>query len=205
MGLTRPTAAVRSVWPSAPEARARRAPWSKGRPPVVTRPRRATGTSRTTPIGSPHRGLGVRRPHWTSGLPTPELSTRTFWTFAREFSSLRRHGSATRGATLSPDTVRPVYSCDRAVRCSRQSSPDARARRSPGSEERSAFRGHAAASRDGHVSQAPDRLASPRARRAAAARDVRSADTASPVPKYISSGVCPRNAECGSTRLCSST
>ena len=101
---------------------------------MVTRPRRATGTSRTTPIGSPHRGLGVRRPHWTSGLPTPELSTRTFWTFAREFSSLRRHGSATRGATLSPDTVRPVYSCDRAVRCSRQSSPDARARRSPGSE-----------------------------------------------------------------------
>jgi len=28
---------------------------------------------------------------------------------------------------------------------------------------------------------------------------------ASPVPKYISSGVYPRNAECGSTRLCSST
>ena len=41
--------------------------------------------------------------------------------------------------------------------------------------------------------------------RTAAARAVRSAGTASPVPKYISSGVCPRHAECGSTRLCSST
>jgi hypothetical protein len=34
---------------------------------------------------------------------------------------------------------------------------------------------------------------------------VRSAGTASPRPKYISSGVCPRNAEWGSTRLCSWT
>jgi hypothetical protein len=31
------------------------------------------------------------------------------------------------------------------------------------------------------------------------ARDIRSAGTASQVPKYLSSGVCPRNAECGST------
>jgi hypothetical protein len=66
-------------------------------------------------------------------------------------------------------------------------------------------RHHAAASIDGHVLQAADRLASARARRAATAPDVRSAGTASPVPKYISSGVCPRNAEWGSTRLCSST
>ena len=58
-------------------------------------------------------------------------------------------------------------------------------------------------SSDGHVSQAPDRLASARARRDATTPDVRCAGTASPVPKYISSGVCPRNAECGSTRLCS--
>jgi hypothetical protein len=57
----------------------------------------------------------------------------------------------------------------------------------------------------GHLPQAADRLVSTRVRRAAAARDVRSAGTASPVPKYISSGVCPRNAECGSTRLCSCT
>jgi hypothetical protein len=52
---------------------------------------------------------------------------------------------------------------------------------------------------------AVDRLASMRVRRAAAARDVRSAGTASPVPQYLSSGVWPRNAECGRTRLCSST
>jgi hypothetical protein len=39
------------------------------------------------------------------------------------------------------------------------------------------------------VHMSADRLASPRARRAAAARDIKSAGTASPVPKYISSGV----------------
>jgi hypothetical protein len=44
-------------------------------------------------------------------------------------------------------------------------------------------RGHAAALSDGHVSQDADRLASTRARRAAAARDVSSPGTASPVPK----------------------
>ena len=57
----------------------------------------------------------------------------------------------------------------------------------------------------GHVSQVTDRLACRRARRAASARAASSAGIASPVPKYISSGVWPRNAECGSTRLCSST
>jgi hypothetical protein len=67
----------------------------------------------------------------------------------------------------------------------------------------SALGGHAAAWIDGHVPQASDRLASRRARRAAAAPDVRSAGTGFPVPKYIPSGVCPRYAECGSTRLCS--
>ena len=65
--------------------------------------------------------------------------------------------------------------------------------------------GQAAASTDGHVAHDAERLASPRARRAAAARDAKSAGIASPVPKYISSGVCPRNAECGSTRFCWST
>jgi hypothetical protein len=60
-------------------------------------------------------------------------------------------------------------------------------------------------STDGHVSPDADRFASTRLRRAAAARDVKSAGTASPLSKYISSGVCPQNAECGSTRLCSST
>src|SRR5262249_20409953 len=60
---------------------------------------------------------------------------------------------------------------------------------------------HAAASPAGHVAHPADRFAFTRALRAAAARVIRSAGTASPVPKYISSGVCPRNAECGSTRL----
>src|SRR5262249_19952130 len=64
---------------------------------------------------------------------------------------------------------------------------------------------HAAASTDGHLSHAADRLASARVRRAAVARDIRSAGAASPVPKYISSGVCPRNAECRSTWLYSWT
>jgi hypothetical protein len=58
--------------------------------------------------------------------------------------------------------------------------------RSRWSERRSALHGHAAASTDGHVSHDADRFASTRLRRAAAAREVRSAGTASPVPKYIS-------------------
>jgi hypothetical protein len=76
---------------------------------------------------------------------------------------------------------------------------------SPSSEPRSAVRRHAAALSDGHVSQDDDRLAFTRARRAAAARDVRSVGTPAPLPKYISSGVWPRNAECGRTLLCSPT
>ena len=56
-----------------------------------------------------------------------------------------------------------------------------------------------------HVAQVADWLARRRARREASARAASSAGIVSPVPKYISSGVWPRNAECGSTRLCSST
>ena len=82
-----------------------------------------------------------------------------------------------------------------------QSPPDARAR----GYRWSAGGDHAAASMEEHVPQVADRLASARTRRAAAARDVRSTRTASPVPKYISSGVCPQNAEWGSTWLCSWT
>jgi len=128
---------------------------------------------------------------------------RTFWTFAREFSSFRRGKDGYGSATLIPDTVVPVYSCDRAVRFSGAFASGCA--RVPVIGRRSALGGHAAASTDGHVWQAADRLASTRAWRAAAARDVKSAGTASPVPKDISSGVCPRNAECGSTRLCSWT
>jgi hypothetical protein len=104
-------------------------------------------------------------------------------------------------AALISDTVLLISMGDRAIPLSGQSSRDARI---PG------FRwslsvNQAAASMDGHVPQVADRLASARARRAAAARAVRSAGTASPLPKYISSGVCPRNAEWGSTWLCSWT
>jgi hypothetical protein len=42
-------------------------------------------------------------------------------------------------------------------------------------------------------------------RRGAATGAISSAGTALPEPKYISSGVWPRNAECGSTWLCSWT
>ena len=108
-------------------------------------------------------------------------------------------------ATLIPDTALPDYSGDRAIRFSRAVASRRTGPRVPMVGRRSAVGDQAAASIDGHVPQAADRLASTRARRAAAARDVRSAGTASPVPKYISSGVCPRNAEWGSTRLCSWT
>ena len=128
----------------------------------------------------------------------------TFWSFAREFSPFTaRDGDW--AATLSPDTVLPSIRPTATIQSVRPSLPEARAYRAPWSKGPSTTGGHAAASSDGHVSHNADRFASPRARRAVAALDVRSADTASPVPKYISSGVCPRNAECGSTRLCSST
>lgn len=113
-----------------------------------------------------------------------------------------RHSGAARGgygrATQTPDTVLARLLVRPRVQFLRRPWV-------PVSGGRSALGGHAAASIDGQVSQAADRLASTRARRAAAARDVRSPGTASPVPKYISSGVCPRNAECGSTPLCSWT
>ena len=110
-------------------------------------------------------------------------------------------------ATLIPDTVLPIYSCDRAV----LGSPEAVASRRTGPAGPGGRNGgqHALVTRPRRLTGTsrttpigwPHRVL----RRAAAARAVRSAGTASPVPKYISSGVCPRNAECGSTRLCSST
>jgi hypothetical protein len=108
-------------------------------------------------------------------------------------------------AALLPDPILPVYSGVRAVRFSSAVASSRTGPRVPVGGPRSAVGDQAAAWIAEHVPQAADRLASTRARRAAAARDVRSAGTASPVPKYISSGVCPRNAEWGSTRLCSWT
>lgn len=133
------------------------------------------------------------------------LSSRTFWTFVREFSPFKgrrgrsmigeadpRHGSgsSTLGTACGP--VSPRSPRGARVHESR--------RRSGGQQP-----GHATALSDVHVSQDADRLASTRARRPAAERAVRSAGTACPGPKYISFGVCPRNAECGSPALCSWT
>ena len=111
---------------------------------------------------------------------------------------IHAHGSATGERCRSRTRF---CQSTQAIRLFRAVTSDARARgsRCP------AVGDDAAASMDGHVPHAGDRFASTRARRAAAARIVRSAGTASPVPKDISSGVCPRKAECGSTRLCSWT
>ena len=48
-----------------------------GQHSVVTRPRRLTGMSRTTPIGWLQRVPGARRPRVTSGLPAPRPLCRS--------------------------------------------------------------------------------------------------------------------------------
>ena len=60
-----------------------------------------------------------------------ELSPRTFWTFAREFSPFKAARGGWWAATQIPDTILPVHSYDHAVRCSRQSPPDAHPLGSP--------------------------------------------------------------------------
>jgi hypothetical protein len=111
-------------------------------------------------------------------------------------------GRSTGGGASDPGHDSAYRLADVPSRCFRRHLDAARR---PRSEQRSPHRRQAAASTDGHASHDADWFASRRVRRAAAAPVVRLAGTASPVPKYISSGVCPRNAECGSTRLCSST
>ena len=133
-----------------------------------------------------------------------ELPPRTFCTFPREFSSLRRPGPLS-GSERNPRQALHIYSCDVRSPVSPGFAPRRTGQRVPAVGRGSGVGDQAAASIEGHVPQAADRLVSTRARRAAAARKDRSAGTASPVPKYISSGVCPRNAEWGSTRLCSWT
>jgi hypothetical protein len=166
-----------------------------------------SGADAITP-GNPRPGDGRRR---KLGIPSggppriAELSPRTFCTFCAS----SRHSGGTGLLTGSdPDSGHGSAHLTRATcgpRFSRLRLQTHGSVRSSWSEGWSVLAGHAAASTDGHLSHDADRLASTRVRRAAAARDVRPAGTASPVPKYISSGVCPRNAECGSTRLCSST
>jgi hypothetical protein len=133
---------------------------------------------------------------------SPELSSRTFWNFVHEFSSCRgRHERQREGGAA------PKHG---AVRSTHVTAHAARPRHSvqthePAGSSWSPVGDHAAAAMDGHFPQATDRFASMRPWRAPAARAVSFAGTVSPLPKYISSGVCPRNAECGSTVLCSWT
>ena len=109
-------------------------------------------------------------------------------------------------ATLIPDTVLLPLLADRARSGFPRGRLEVHVCAGPRGRNGGHQAGHAAAAlTDGHVSHNADRLASTRARRAATARDIRSAGTASPVPKYIHPGVCPRRAECGSTWLCSWT
>ena len=68
----------------------------------------------------------ARSPLWRA-----ELSSRTFWNFAREFSSFRRQGAATGEQRLSRTRFCPST---RATARSRQSPPDARTRGSRWSE-----------------------------------------------------------------------
>src|SRR5687767_5645357 len=88
-------------------------------------------------------------------------------------------------SNADPNTVlprRPGYSGDRSIQAV---ALDTHRPTGPVVRRQSAVGDHAAASMDGHPPHAADRLASTRARRAAAARDIRSAGTASPMPKYI--------------------
>ena len=66
-----PGVASRRTGPRGPVGR------NGGQHSVVTRPRRLTGTSRTTPIGWLQRVPGARRPRVTSGLPAPRPLCRS--------------------------------------------------------------------------------------------------------------------------------
>jgi len=109
-----------------------------------------------------------------------ELSSRTFWNFVREFSSFQAalggYGRAAlrsgHGSVGSTQVTKRVLVPGIPLRT-----------HAPAGFRSSAVRDHAAALMDGHLPHAADRLASMRARRAAAASAVRSAGTASPPPK----------------------
>ncbi len=100
------------------------------------------------------------------------------------------HRGLERRATLIQNQVLMIYSCHLRFTALSPAPPDVHARGGR-SERRSSAHRQAAASADGHSLQDADWLASRRARRAVAAPDLRSAGTAAPVPKYMSSGVCP--------------
>jgi hypothetical protein len=128
--------------------------------------------------------------HLGAGRVAPEnfaeLSPQTFCTFPREFSSERRKGVGPRS-----DFVPEPGSADLLVPRAIPRPPGCRPRMYKPVAVRSDSRSTRPRTAEGHISRHADRLASTRARRAAAARYRRFAGTASPLPKYISSGVCP--------------
>jgi hypothetical protein len=99
------------------------------------------------------------------GLPrlnardSAELFPRAFWSFAREFSSRKAASCGYGRAALILDTVLPAYSSDRAIRFSQAVALRRTGPRVPVVGWRPAVGDHVAASIDGHVSQAADRLA----------------------------------------------
>jgi hypothetical protein len=128
---------------------------------------------------------------------------RTFHDLSHEFSSLSR-GAAGDGVSDSEHGPAPTTRVPARSGCGGDGAHLVRDWKLAGGRS-SALDGHTATLSDGHIAQDAARLARRRARRAAAARALKSAGSAAAAPKYISSGVCPRNAECGSTRLCAST
>jgi hypothetical protein len=142
----------------------------------------------------------ISRPTLRRSPELAELSSRTFGAWSREFSHSKACKRHALDSESDPGDAPPMGGHRSEVQPrSAWGDPCATPCWKPVNGRRYA------ALRDGHAVQDADRFPFMRARRAAAAGDASSAGTAAPVPKYISSGVCPRNAECGSTWLCSWT
>ena len=136
-----------------------------------------------------------------------ELSSATFCTFLRELSPPRSHrflrrrvpvcSNGSRGGNACRFLASPVFpdrSGDNGYHfCSRRSESLLHG-----------FQLRLAAGRL-QASQSRFRFASARAWRAFCRAASSASGMSAPVMKYISSGVCPRNAECGNWLLCCST
>jgi len=153
---------------------------------------RATGFEPTTPAPKPIPAVGQPRSNARFNVPGASQPSCLHGHSALSCASSRQsgHRGLERAATLIQNQVLMIHSCHlrtTVLAAARRMYPPVAVGRNGGQ----ALHRQAAALADGHISQDADRLASRRARRALAALDLRSADTAAPVPKYISSGVCP--------------
>ncbi len=145
-------------------------------------------------------GLHASCAKWLKDRDIALLWVTTFWTFVREFSPL--------GPMPVPTWQPRTVASPRARRCSdvsclALSKPRVlrpRTARVPAGPAQLRL-----TVTSSHALQVRFRLASARAWRASCRAASSSPGILSPVPKYISSGVCPRNAECGSRALCSCT